>query len=373
MLVFTKSGAHIRSRLRSFRIFGFIYYFCEMSEEDTRRGPKNKRTEVDTGRYISAFFLIFIGVIFLLNTTNVLDWEVWLLILRFWPVFVVLFGIQIIFGKSRFGAVICGSIAFGVFLSIMIVVLAVEGFEYRSRKLFSPEWTDKLNTALFVHGNGEMRSRKNEVKTADYLDAEELRLSLNLGMGKFTFSDQVEGNFIRTEENYFEKVGEVEIDRKLDKGVLNVDISQKTKKSILGVNTVVPEYNFILGNPEIPTSLSLDIGATKGKIELDEVILREFDVDSGTGSLDVRFSQSSLPSSQAKVNVGTGKVAIYIPEGTAYRVEFSVGVGSVQIIDQEYRKIGSEKEVISSNFQSAENKLDLRIKVGVGNFTLNYY
>jgi len=42
--------------------------------------PREKRREEDTGRYVGAFFLIFIGLIFLLNTTGTLSWEVWLFI-----------------------------------------------------------------------------------------------------------------------------------------------------------------------------------------------------------------------------------------------------------------------------------------------------
>ena len=34
----------------------------------------------------SAIFLIFIGMIFLLNTTGIVGWEIWLYMFRFWPV-----------------------------------------------------------------------------------------------------------------------------------------------------------------------------------------------------------------------------------------------------------------------------------------------
>lgn len=344
-----------------------------MSEKSASGESKGKRREEDTGRYVGAFFLIFIGLIFLLNTTGTLSWEVWLFILRFWPVFIILAGVQIIFGKSKFGALISGVIALAIFLTIAFVVLAVNGIEYKGRRLFDERWSDKLNTAFFVQGSGDMRSRGNEVKTSDYLDAQELDFSLNLGAGRFTLKDLVGENYLKTDEKYFENFGEVEVNSELEDGILEIDFTQKKKTRFTGINTAVPEYDLVLGNAEIPTNLKLDMGATDGTIELDETVLQKLDVDSGAGNLDIKFAEGSLPNEKSEVNVGTGKVAIYIPEGTAYRVEFSVGVGSVKIIDKEYTKLGNDKEVVSSDFQSAKNKLDLKIDVGVGNFTLNYY
>lgn len=335
--------------------------------------PREKRREEDTGRYVGAFFLIFIGLIFLLNTTGTLSWEVWLFILRFWPVFIILAGVQIIFGKSKFGALISGLVALAIFLTIAVVIVAVNGVEFKGRRLFDERWSDKLNTVFFVQGSGDVRSRQSEVKTSDFLDAQELDLSLNLGAGRFTLKDSVGENYLKSDERYFENYGEIEIDSEVEDGILGIDFSQKRKTRFAGINTGVPEYDLILGNSEIPTNVKLDMGATDGTIELDETTLQKLDVDSGAGNLDVKFAKGSLPSEKAELNVGTGKVTIFIPEGTAYRVEFSVGVGSVKIIDQEYSKLGNDKEVVSSDFQSAENKLDLKIDVGVGSFTLNYY
>ena len=49
----------------------------------------------------TAFILIIIGTIFLLNNFGVLPWNVWRDLWRFWPLFLIFWGFQLIFGKSK--------------------------------------------------------------------------------------------------------------------------------------------------------------------------------------------------------------------------------------------------------------------------------
>ena len=56
---------------------------------------KEDKFKGDADKYSGAVFLIIIGTIFLLNTTGALSWSVWLLLLRFWPVFIIIAGIPV--------------------------------------------------------------------------------------------------------------------------------------------------------------------------------------------------------------------------------------------------------------------------------------
>jgi hypothetical protein len=68
-------------------------------------------------------FLIFAGVIFLLNTTGVVPWEAWQNLWVYWPMLVILAGVKIMLGRSFFSRIILiilSLIFFGlVFLSIL--------------------------------------------------------------------------------------------------------------------------------------------------------------------------------------------------------------------------------------------------------------
>ncbi len=48
-----------------------------------------------------ALLLIFIGALFLLNNLGLLSWNIWNELWKFWPVVIILLGVQMLLGKSR--------------------------------------------------------------------------------------------------------------------------------------------------------------------------------------------------------------------------------------------------------------------------------
>ena len=64
------------------------------NSEETR--SRNKRA----GFSLTAIFLIILGVVFLLNNFGILPWEIWQNVWRFWPVLLILFGVEAILGRA---------------------------------------------------------------------------------------------------------------------------------------------------------------------------------------------------------------------------------------------------------------------------------
>jgi hypothetical protein len=78
-------------------------------------------TTKDSGSIVWAMFLLFAGVIFLLNTTGLLSWNIWSVLWRYWPIFLVLGGIRLILGNSKIAKIIIGIIAIFAFSFIGLV------------------------------------------------------------------------------------------------------------------------------------------------------------------------------------------------------------------------------------------------------------
>ncbi|RJR25472.1 hypothetical protein C4578_01560 [Candidatus Microgenomates bacterium] len=62
-----------------------------------------KETERKGNGVTWAVFLIFAGVILLLNNLGLVSWSVWASLWKFWPLILVLGGLEIIFGGSLIG------------------------------------------------------------------------------------------------------------------------------------------------------------------------------------------------------------------------------------------------------------------------------
>lgn len=332
---------------------------------------KDERSKNDADKYSGAVFLIIIGTIFLLNTTGALSWSVWLLLLRFWPVFIIIAGIQIILGKTRFGAVSIGLIALVIYTVIAIFAIISTGLHIRGNDVIKPAWRERVNNVL-LKDPGDIKSLEDSFEvTPDEVD--QIEMDLNVGIGKFILSDDSANNSVIFKSKYFENMGEPNYTSGIDERTLEIDLSQKDNFEIWGFKSRSPEYNLQLPDVRPIQKLDLNIGAGEGDIDLNRVGIEEMNLEVGAGKLEVELGENSLPQNPSKVEVGTGELVIYVPEGTEYKIKYEVGVGEAKIFGEEYSGLGKEGEVSSDDYDDAEIGLELDVNVGVGKFEIKYY
>lgn len=101
----------------------------KLAEEEKTNG----KTNIGYGRrkkhggIIGALFLIFFGILLLLNNLGIVDWTIWGEFWKFWPLILVLIGIEMILGKSRAAYIIFIVLVFLVLTYIMVYFLSLSG------------------------------------------------------------------------------------------------------------------------------------------------------------------------------------------------------------------------------------------------------
>ena len=88
-----------------------------MEEKDNNDSNHHNWRGHHHGNPVGAVILIGIGILFLLNNFGIVSWNVWEYIIRFWPVILILIGLQILLGKSYASRIVI------VILTIAIVAL----------------------------------------------------------------------------------------------------------------------------------------------------------------------------------------------------------------------------------------------------------
>jgi len=68
---------------------------------------------------LNGVILIMAGVILLLNTMGFLSWDIWETLIRFWPVLLILWGVELLLGATLIGRVAVAIIAFLTFLFVV--------------------------------------------------------------------------------------------------------------------------------------------------------------------------------------------------------------------------------------------------------------
>jgi hypothetical protein len=91
--------------------------------EDYTQYEKNNRP----GSVVWGIFVLFAGVILLLNTLHLVPWNFWDTIWKFWPLLFILAGIHIIFGKNSASRLIMAILTILLFTYVVIYGLVQIG------------------------------------------------------------------------------------------------------------------------------------------------------------------------------------------------------------------------------------------------------
>lgn len=94
------------------------------------RTPKEEHEQIKTGSDkegrddMWGLVLIFAGFILLLNTLGYVDWDIWNVLLKFWPVLLIVSGLEILTAPSRIGRILVGFLTVAILSAVAVVSYA---------------------------------------------------------------------------------------------------------------------------------------------------------------------------------------------------------------------------------------------------------
>ncbi len=322
---------------------------------------------------VFAIFLIFIGSIFLLNSTGVIGWGIWQHILRFWPIFLILAGIKLIFDKSTVAEIIIAIIAFILFACVAMFSY----ISYTAQSLpFIPRVISrhiKENPEWFSGVSGTEVEETERIEFEDYEDVQERVLDINVGASKFTLTDEVEmEEYLVLESNYVPGYIEPSLRSRLVGDSLDITFRTETaRRFFFWGGSFSPEFNLILGRVEVPTSLNIQLGAGKGIVNLENVNLSEIKTSVGAGKLDITLRENAI-AEKITLELGAGKTTLNLPEDIGYELSYELGVGRISTNNESIADfIGEDTSFKSPNYDEATRTIQISAKVGVGSLEIN--
>lgn len=79
---------------------------------------------ISSGNLIWGLFLIFSGIILLFNTLDIIPWNIWYDIIKFWPILLILAGLNIILGESKLSNLIFSILIIIIFVLVFLMALS---------------------------------------------------------------------------------------------------------------------------------------------------------------------------------------------------------------------------------------------------------
>ena len=299
--------------------------------------------EKGRGGYRSLFWplvLIGAGVIGLLATTGALSRENFVVLVRLWPVFLILIGLDVLFGRR--------SPAIGALLGLGAIALVI------GLMLVGPSlgWGDNLEvkTGRFSEPLGAATSAL-------------VRLNLSSGPTEITaLSDSAD--LIDAELNY---TGEIDFEVSGD-GEKAVSLGERDAGAAFFFDWFTgddDERRWDIGlSPQVPLDLQVNGGSGSAELDLRALQLAGLDVDVGSGSVDGRLP--ALESRyDARVDGGSGSCRLDVADGAAAGLEIDVGSGSIDVsagadVDLSVRVQGGSGSLSIDVPEDAAVRLDVR-------------
>ena len=292
--------------------------------------------------------LIGLGIIFLLNTLDILPWSVWGSLWRFWPIILILIGIEILLGRTGAGWGV------SLLISLALVALLVGAAVAASQAGLLPGSVDVGGPAQTGSLDAEL-GRLQEARADIEFGAGKLSLdSLPAASDRLAVVDYTSGTLGRAPRISLREQGRV--------GVLRIT----AREDFRIVRTGEPDQWNIHLSRSIPMDLTVRLGAADGSLDLTDLVVRTLNLDVGASSMSIRFPVAA-GATRAFVNAGAASLTLEIPAEVGARVVSESGLASIEASPRFSRSGG---DYTSENYQTAANKLDIELKAGVSSINI---
>lgn len=293
---------------------------------------------------IGPLLLITIGTLFLLTNLGLLAWGFWGAIWQFWPVILILIGIELLFGRSR--------PRFGAILVVVVLVAAIGASAAMSGGFAQPFVDAPADVERIVEEVGDLRSAQVE---------------LDMGAGEITLGS-LQGdssNLVEADIATGATTGRVDKRFNTSNGEGNLRLKSEGRPSFLWGRREGNLWDVKL-TQALPLTLRVKTGASRSTLDLTDLKVADLRLDVGAGTVALRMPGTGM--TKAAVKAGAASVNIEIPPTMAARIHSQGGLSSFNIDEERFPRRGTYYE--SNNWNSATDRIELEIDAGVASVTV---
>jgi len=296
--------------------------------------------------------LIGAGVIFLMANFGYIDVNnVWAVLWRFWPVLLVLVGVDILFGsRSTVGAIFSALLGIAVIAGIVALIWFAPQI---------PALRSQIETSRELHV---------EERSQPLGDIDAARLNIDVGGGDFQLSSLEDSdNLIEANVRHY--------------GELVFDVSQRAGRAdiTLDVSRGNPAQWFSVGretwdiglHPAATYEIEMEAGSGTLDIDLSGLQVSDFSYEQGSGRTELALPATGTV--DCVIDIGSGEMDITVPEGMEARVVLDKGSGSFSAGSRFELVRGSEQRDgtwQTANWDREGEHIDIQIEMGSGRVTV---
>lgn len=293
------------------------------------------------GSLVGPVILIGLGIVFLLNNLGILNWSVWDVIFRLWPVLIVAAGLDILIGRRS---------AWGALLSLVLTCALIAG-------------------ALWLYGTGIVATNSAAEEIGQSLDeATAAQIVIAPAVGSVRIEALAESNQLVS--GVIRPIRGERVQRDFTVRDGTAVFALQSEGNFVGPFFGGPsnEPNWDLGvSSDVPLELEISLGVGESDVDLTGLTIDDLNVSIGVGQMTVVLPDEG--SFWAEIDSAIGNTVIIIPAEMEVRIDVDTGLAARQL-PRNYRQHDGAYE--SPGYANAENRIELKVSQAIGNVTIRH-
>ena len=292
--------------------------------------------------------LILVGGALLLGNLGLLRVNWWDLV-RLWPAVLILVGLDMLAQHSRWGSVLV--------LLLTVALLAGLFYVMVSGPMLAPS---------FLSGSATRTERVAREVSQDLAGAAQVDVKIHMDAGELLVGALEDSpRLLEGTLSYPQGWQPPSLSYQVSDGRGHLELASRGAIGWaipLGLATAGETWTLGLTR-EVPLDITVDAGATVSVLDLRHLLLKSLDLKAGVGRMEVYFPSDGTQMS-ARLDGGVGELTLHIPESVAARIAVDGGLGSLNL-SRRFQRTG-EHTYETAGYSTAESRLDVRVKGGVG-------
>lgn len=333
---------------------------------------------MNSKNYIPAGILITIGVLFLADNFDWFDFD-WDVIVRFWPVLIILLGVNLLIGKRSSSATALTILA----LCIAIPAALVSHFRDRwdDRDHYSYHWDEDDNNDHDSRDNSSDDNNDEDNNDNDS-DGSDVKQSFTEPMesGVKSAAFTLEGGAAKfTIGTTSTNLAEANTDLDFGKGytmkkVLRDGIAELNFETKNGENQKwnINDNSFnkvdVKLNPSLEWDMNFKIGAGKADFDLSAFNIKKLTLETGVTDTEIKLGDKAL-SSGIRVESGVAQVEFQVPQSVGCRIEVNGALNGKDF--DGFTQNGDSYE--TPGYDKATKKITIKFDGGLSNLKVRRY
>lgn len=306
---------------------------------------------MNLGKVSLGLVVIFFGILILLENLGILHFN-WLSFVSFWPVLIILIGINILLPKRIEGQI----------LSIMATVIVLLFFAYQGLKTSKTKWD--------IIENEEVTSEEDQLSllSRDY-DEKVDYAELNISGGAVEYKiSKTSNKLIDIEAS--SSLSSFALSSILEDGKAVLDFTQKSTEEIKRKRIGMENKAIIRLNSNPIWDINLEIGAGAADFDLKPFKIRNLEINGGVSTIKIALGIPTEEISKFDFKGGMSSLDIQIPEQVACIIYVESALSSLSFPGFVKK---SNDTYLSDNFNESLKKIEIKLENGLSSIKVSRY